>query len=75
LAPSYGKQVAIETKVSAKQGYDVLLQRATVPPEQQLPGSLPSGAGNKPWRVYDGPFIRPPVDPVTVGPDGPLEFN
>lgn len=75
LAPSYGKQVAIETKASAKQGYDVLLQRATVPPQQQLPGSLPSGAGNKPWRVYDGPFIRPPVDPVTVGPDGPLEFN
>jgi len=75
LAPSYGKQVAIETKASAKQGYDVLLQRATVPPQQQLPGSLPSGAGNKPWRVYDGPFIRPPVDPVTIGPDGPLEFN
>ena len=75
LAPSYGKQVAIETKASAKQGYDVLLQRATVPPQQQLPGSLPSGAGNKPWRVYDGPFIRPPVDPVTVGQDGPLEFN
>lgn len=75
LAPSYGKQVAIETKVLAKQGYDVLLQRATVPPQQQLPGSLPSGAGNKPWRVYDGPFIRKPVDPVTVGPDGPLEFN
>jgi hypothetical protein len=75
LAPSYGKQVAIETKASAKQGYDVLLQRATVPPQQQLPGSLPSGAGNKPWRVYDGPFIRPPVDPVIVGPDGPLEFN
>ena len=75
LAPSYGKQVAIETKASAKQGYDVLLQRATVPPQQQLPGSLPSGAGNKPWRVYDGQFIRPPVDPVTVGPDGPLEFN
>lgn len=75
LAPSYGKQVAIETKASAKQGYDVLLQRATVPPQQQFPGSLPSGAGNKPWRVYDGPFIRPPVDPVTVGPDGPLEFN
>jgi hypothetical protein len=46
LAPSYGKQVAIETKASAKQGYDVLLQRATVPPQQQLPGSLPSGAGN-----------------------------
>ena len=75
LAPSYGKQVAIETKVSAKLGYDVLLQRAAIPPEQQLPGSLPSGAGKKSWRVYDGPFIRPPVDPVTVGPDGPLEFN
>lgn len=75
LAPSYGKQVAIETKATAKQGYDVLLKRATIPPQQQLPGTMPSGAGNKSWRSYDNPFLRPPIDQVTVGPDGPLEFN
>ena len=75
LAPSYGKQVMNETKATAKQGYDTLMQRATFPLEQQFPNAMPSGAGNKPWRVYDNPFLRPPVDPVEAGPDGPLQFN
>ena len=74
LAPSFGKTVMIETKTTAKQGYDILLQRATFPLEQQLPGTMPSGAGNKPWRVYDNPYVRPPYYPVTAGPDGPLEY-
>jgi hypothetical protein len=64
-----------ETKAVAKDSYNTLLQRATMPPEQQLPATMPAGAGNKPWRVYDNPFIRPPVDPVDAGPDGPLQFN
>ena len=75
LAPSYGKQVMNETKATAKQGYDTLMQRATFPLEQQFPNTLPSGAGNKPWRVYDNPFLGNPVDPVTAGPDGPIEYN
>jgi hypothetical protein len=75
IAPAYGKQVMPETKVVAKQGYDILLQRATFPLEQQLPGTMPSGAGNKPWRVYDNPFVRPPYFPVDAGPDGPIEYN
>jgi len=40
-----------------------------------LPGSMPAGAGNKPWRVYDDPFLRRPVDPLLAGQDGPIEFN
>jgi hypothetical protein len=75
LAPSYGKQVMPMTMATAKQGYDTLLQRATYPLEQQMPSTMPSGAGNKPWRVYDNPFVRPPADPVQVGPDGMLEYN
>ena len=75
LAPSYGKQVMNETKATAKQGYDTLMQRATAPLEQQFPNTMPSGAGNKPWRVYDNPVLRPPVNPVEAGPDGPLQFN
>lgn len=74
-APGYGKVVMPETKAVAKDSYNTLLQRATMPPEQQLPATMPAGAGNKPWRVYDNPFIRPPVDPVDAGPDGPLQFN
>jgi len=75
IAPSYGKVVMPETKAVAKDSYNTLLQRATMPPEQQIPATRPAGAGNKPWRVYDNPFIRPPVDPVDAGPDGPLQFN
>lgn len=75
LAPSYGKQVMPMTMAVAKQGYDTLLSRATFPLEQQMPGTMPSGAGNKPWRVYDDPFLPRPVDPVTTGPDGVLDFN
>jgi hypothetical protein len=56
LAPGYGKVVMPETKAVAKDSYNTLLQRATMPPEQQLPATMPAGAGNKPWRVYDNPF-------------------
>ena len=75
IAPSYGKVVMPETKAVAKDSYNTLLQRATAPLEQQLPGTLPSGAGKKPWRVQGGPFLRPPVDPVLAGYDGPIELN
>ena len=75
IAPGYGKQVMPDTKATAKETYNTLLSRAAVPMEQQLPGTMPSGAGNKPWRVYDDPFLRPPVDPVLAGQDGPIQFN
>lgn len=75
LAPSYGKTLMPETKSVAKDSYNTLLQRAVMPPEQQLPASMPSGSGNKPWRVYDNPFLAPPVDLVDAGPDGPIQFN
>jgi hypothetical protein len=75
IAPGYGKQVMPDTKATAKETYNTLLSRAAAPLEQQLPGTMPSGAGNKPWRVYDNPFLSQPVDPVTAGPDGPIEYN
>jgi hypothetical protein len=74
IAPGFGRQVMIETKTTAKQAYDVLLQRATFPLEKQLPAQMPSGAGNKPWRMYDNQFVRPPASPVDAGPDGPIEY-
>lgn len=56
VAPSFGKQVMMETKATAKRAYNTLLSLATVPPEMQFPNTLPAGAGNKPW-VYDDPFL------------------
>lgn len=75
LAPSYGKQVMPDTKMTAKESYNTLLSRAAMPMEQQLPGTMPSGAGNKSWRNYDTPFLRRPVDPVIAGQDGVIEYN
>ena len=73
IAPSYGKQVMTDTKITAKNAYNTLLSRATLPMQAQL-GQLPSGAGNKPWR-YDNPFLDRPVDPVLAGQDGEIQFN
>ena len=75
IAAGYGKGIMPQTLAVAKQGYNTLLSRAAMPPEQQFPGTLPAGAGNKPWRVYDDPFLPGPVDRVAVGGDGLLELN
>lgn len=75
IAPGYGKAVMAQTMMIAKQSYNTLLARATLPPEQQLPRTMPAGAGIKPWGTYDNTFIRPPVAPVTTGQDGVLEYN
>ena len=74
IAPSLGKQLMPETKVTAKQGYNTLLARACQPIEMQLPGTLPAGAGNKPSRFSD-PFLYPPSDSIDAGSDGPIEFT
>ena len=75
LAPSYGKQVMPDTKMTAKESYNTLLSRAAMPMEQQMPSTMPSGAGNKPWRVYDDPFVRRPVSPLLAGGDGEIQYN
>lgn len=75
IAPTFGKAVMGQTQFFAKQAYDQLLAIAAAPMERQLPQTMPAGAGNKPWRDNDSPFIRPPIDPLLTGPDGPIEFN
>lgn len=72
LAPSYGKQVLTETKVTAKNAYNLLLQRAAMPSEMQFPDTLPAGAGNKAWRSDGDVFMDKPADPLQVGPDSDL---
>lgn len=73
IAPAYGKQVMPDTKTFARNAYNTLLSRATLPMQAQL-GAMPAGAGNKPWR-YDNPFLNRPIDPVLAGQDGAIEFN
>lgn len=75
LAPSYGKQVMPDTKAAAKESYNTLLSRAAMPVQQQLPNTMPAGAGNKTWRIDGNPFIRQRVNTLLAGGDGPIEFN
>lgn len=76
VAPTVGKSLSPETKILASATYKLLLQRAARPLEQQLPDTMPSGAGKKPWRNNNNsPFLRKPRDPLLAGEDGPIEFN
>lgn len=75
IAPGFGRTPMADTKITAKAAYNTLLSRAAMPMEQQFPNTLPAGAGNKPWRMYDNPFLGPEVDPVDAGPDGPIQYN
>jgi hypothetical protein len=70
IGAGFGKQISPETKQFARMAYNTLLSLSGVPPEMQLPGTLPSGAGNKPWRTTDDPFLTRPIDPIYSGPDG-----
>lgn len=74
IAPGFGKQVSIDTKKSARDGYIGLLSKTSSIQEQQLPSTTPVGAGNKPFRERDV-FSPEPDDPIDVGPDGELELN
>lgn len=73
LAPGYGKQVSIDTKVAAREAYNTLLSRAAMPSQMQLPDSMPRGAGNKPYRG-DNTYLNPPVNPLLAGQDGSIQF-
>jgi len=76
IASGHGKVLSQDTRNTAKSGYDTLMSRAAFPPQQQLPNTLPQGAGNKPWRRSDSPFMPTPVDPLlgTQGGDQ-IEFE
>lgn len=74
LAPSYGKQVMPDTKITAKTSYNTLVSRSALSVPMQYPSSMPAGAGNKPWR-YDNPFLNPPTDPLLAGQDSELTFE
>jgi hypothetical protein len=75
LASTLGKPVSMELKAAAKQGYNVLLSRAAMPPEMQFPSQMPAGAGRKPWRSPTRPFLDDPDKPLETGPDSDFDFE
>lgn len=75
-APMFGKVLSQDTKQAAKDAYIGLLQQAIgAPLEMRLPGTMPAGAGKKPWRIIDNPFLNRPVEPLLSGQDGEIEFD
>lgn len=74
LAPTLGKTISAETRQTAKDAYDGLLARAAMPSERQLPSTMPSGMGNRPWNL-ERPFVNPPQKTIDAGPDSSLEFD
>lgn len=74
LGPTVGKQVSQETKVAAKQAFNGLLNQYATPIEMQFPSTMPVGAGYKRGGMDASPFVTPPIDPLTAGPDSTLEF-
>lgn len=74
-AAGLGKALTAATQRAAREGYAALLVPLANPRPQQLPGTLPLGAGNRsPFgfrRVY---FPEPVVDPLPVDSAGDLEY-
>lgn len=60
IAPSYGKQVSIETKATAKHAYTTLCGVFSKPVEMQFP-SMPKGAGYKTTEFRFSPEPEPNV--------------
>lgn len=75
IAPDVGKTVAPELRSTATIAFDTLCRQMAQPVPMQFPDTLPSGAGNKPWRNVDNPFLGPPTDYVVAGGDGPIDFG
>ncbi len=73
LAAGLGKTVTAETKRAAREGLAIIDTMAAYPQQQQLPATMPRGAGNRPWRFITQPFYpRPDLDPLQIGQGGDI---
>jgi hypothetical protein len=74
-AAAFGKAVPPTLQVAAMQSKSKLYAQAAIPPQQQLRGSMPIGAGNKYWAAPGRRFVRPPdLSPVQTSGNGNLDF-
>lgn len=76
IGASIGKALPQSTIALAKQGFDGMQNWClSNPPQMQYKGNLPIGAGWKRRDAQGGPFVCPPQDLLTTGPDGLLTFE
>lgn len=69
IAPDFGKALSLDTKTAARSAYDAVVRQIAFPQQQQLPDTLPRGAGNKPWRAPYGAFFPTPAETLDAGND------
>jgi len=76
IAAMQGKTVAPETKANASKGYNTIVSRSAMPPQMQLPGTMPAGAGNRLWGYGFGwNYVRPPVNQNVPLPEDDVTFS
>jgi hypothetical protein len=73
IAPSFGRPVQRETKVSAKTALNTLASKTSFPASRQYPSTMPVGAGNKPG--FDEQYFSGTDNSISTGTDGELEFT
>lgn len=74
-ASGMGKTVNVATMRAAREGYASLLVPLANPRKQQLPSTLPMGAGNRSGYGFRRTFFpTPTVDPLPVDSAGDLEY-
>lgn len=71
LAPSYGKVISPDTRMTAKFTYSRLAGRFAKAPEQQKL-SMPKGAG---YKTTDSRWTNPPSDILSAGDDSYLDLE
>lgn len=74
IASGFGKELTQQQMQDAANSYAVLLKDAAFPPQQQLPGTMPRGAGLKPWRSARPFMPQPSSTPLSVGSGGDLDI-
>lgn len=73
IAPSEGKTLNPETKVSFANAFNTVASRCVTKPDMQLPRDTPIGSGNR-WGPYQSPFVIPPTTQDIEAPDVDLTF-
>lgn len=75
IAPGLGKTVSSDTKITHRLAYKTLLGHSAKTHERQLPGTMPRGQGQKPWRNNNNEYIDKPTDDLQAGDDSFLDFD
>ena len=74
LAAGFGKAVPMSTAATAREGYEALLWATARPVPQQLPGTMPLGAGNGPRLNRPQFFPTPDTSPLREGAGNSLDI-